>query len=327
MKQKAILLTGGCGYIGSHLIGLINTKKTKVVCIDNISNKSFERLQLFSNVDYYKNSISDKKTINEIFKKYSIDDVYHFAAFKNPHESNINHDKYIKNNLYNSITLLKSLVDKNIKNFIFSSSASVYGIQNYASLCNETMPSKPISIYGLSKSIFEQYLIQLSNMYNFRYGILRYFNVVGKNKKFKIKKKFNSSNSLFDNCSKSILNNKKILKVYGNDFNTKDGTAIRDYIHVCDLVKIHTLTMNYLNKKKTNLILNCGYGKGFSVLEVVKKFEEIYKRKINLKFVKRNMADPEKSIADINKMTKILKFNPIYDDLNLLIKSHMSFFE
>ena len=202
----------------------------------------------------------------------------------------------------------------------------MYGSQKFKKSYKESDRLKPISVYGKTKSLFEDHLEKKSKELNFNIGILRYFNVVGKKNNFNFKKSFKKSNSLFDNCAKSIIY-KKSVNIFGKDFNTKDGTAVRDYIHVSDLVKIHQLSMKYIKKNNKNLLLNCGYGKGFSVLNVVNTFEYLYNCKISKNIVKRNYMDPEKSIANVNKLTKLLKFRPTYDDLNKIIKSHVELFQ
>ena len=327
LKNKAIIVTGGCGYIGSHFLDLISNKRNTIICIDNLSGDTHYKIKKKLNkIIYYKKSITDEKSIKKIFDNFKIDDVYHFAALKNAIESNKLPSKYFQNNLYDSIKFLNLLKKYQIKNFIFSSSAAVYGSQKFKKSYKESDRLKPISVYGKTKSLFEDHLEKKSKELNFNIGILRYFNVVGKKNNFNFKKSFKKSNSLFDNCAKSIIY-KKSVNIFGKDFNTKDGTAVRDYIHVSDLVKIHQLSMKYIKKNNKNLILNCGYGKGFSVLNVVNTFEYLYNCKISKNIVKRNYMDPEKSIANVNKLTKLLKFRPTYDDLNKIIKSHVELFQ
>ena len=325
MKTKATIVTGGCGYIGSHLINsLIKKTKFKIICIDNHSGKSIYK---FNNkrVLYYKKNISDKKLINDLFNRYEINDVYHFAALKNVHESYVRREQYIRNNLIDSITFLNTIIDKKIKNFIFSSTASIYGSTKNKKNYRESESSLPMSVYALTKNIFEEYVYKISNIYHFNFGILRYFNVVGKSKDFNFRSSKDYSHSLFDNCCKAIIFRKK-MKVFGNDFSTKDGTAIRDYIHVEDLVEIHYLTLNYIKQNNKSLILNCGYGKGNTVLNIINKFEKLYGLPIKKIFVKRNKSDPENSVANIIKLSKVLNFKPTFNDLDYMIKSHMELF-
>lgn len=325
MKTKAVIVSGGCGYIGSHLINvLLNQTNLKIICIDNHTGKSVYK---FNNkrVSYYKKNIADKNLIKSLFKNYRIKDVYHFAALKNVHESNYQHEKYLNNNLFESIIFLKTLLDNKIENFIFSSSAAIYGSTKKKKSLKESDAANPRSVYGLTKSMFEEYIYQLSNMYRFNFGILRYFNVVGKNQDLNFKLNIDCSHSLFDNCCKSIILRKKI-KVFGNDFSTKDGTAIRDYIHVDDLVRIHFLALKFIKNNKKQIILNCGYGKGNTVLNIINKFEQLYTLPIKKTFVKRNELDPEISVADTMKLKRILNFKPAYQNLELMIKSHMNLF-
>jgi len=305
-----ILVTGGAGYIGSHLIERL---KKKVIIVDNLSTGSEELINkksLFINED-----ISNTDKIVNIILKFKIETIIHLAASLSVEESVSNPQKYYENNINGTISILKACKSSCVKNIIFSSTAAVYGDQKKGKY-NENDLTFPENPYGLSKLISEELIKKFCKLNKINYGILRYFNVVGSNYKKNIGQ-INSSDHLFKNCAKSIIKNKKI-KIYGTDYTTEDGTAIRDYIHVNDLADIHLIILNYISKK-FSITINCGYGHGYSVKNIVNEFLK-YNKKIKVIYQKRRSGDASKVIADSNILKKKFKWKPKFNNISKMVK-------
>ena len=212
--------------------------------------------------------------------------------------------KYFINNFINTKKLLEVCVKRGLKNFIFSSTCAVYG--NVSGKISEKKQTKPISVYGKTKLKCEKLIKIFSKKYKFNYGILRYFNVAGSDVKNKIGC-INKNNQLIKNLSTSIVKKKNKIYIYGNNYNTKDKTCIRDYIYIEDLSKIHNKLLETINNKNNSFLLNCGYGRGFSVLEVINSFEKLCKIKLKKIFLPRRKGDIEQIYSDTKKIDKILK--------------------
>ena len=314
------LITGGAGYIGSHVANLLIDKNYNVIVVDNLSTGN---LRLVPKKSYfYKCDISNNKKISNILKKHKIDLVFHFAGYKDVEESNKFPDKYIKNNLIKSKKFIKNCIKNNLNKFIFSSSASVYGNTDKDTL-KETDRLKPSSVYGKSKLKLEKYLIECGKKYKIKYIILRYFNVAGADSKLRSGLISKSSNNLIESIVKILNDNKKKFIINGNDYSTHDGTPVRDFIHVSDLSDIHYKSMKYLLKFNKSNIFNCGYGKGFTVLDAINVTNKFSKQKIKIKIGPRRKNDIEKSVANINKIKIYIKWKPKYDDLkNIILSSY-----
>ncbi len=315
-KINNILVTGGAGYIGSHIVEDLVKRKKNVFIIDNLVT-GFRRLivkgSTFINCDI-KNSAKVKK----IIKKYNIDSIIHLAAHLNVSEGEIKKKKYISNNIIGTRRLIESCKNSNVKNIIFSSSCSVYGSINGS--VNEKKKLNPQGHYAFTKYKGEQLIKKYAKKYNYRYAILRYFNVAGASDSNKIGEIQESYGHLIKNLAiQSLKKNPKIF-IYGNDYKTKDGTCIRDYVHVSDLADIHIRSLNFINLKSKSLVLNCGYGKGYSVLDIVNIFKKM-KKKLIFEFTKRRPGDVAKVYADTKKIKRILKWKPRYNNLNKILKS------
>ena len=265
------LVTGGAGYIGSTVSNLLLDLGHEVTIIDNLSTGLKKNIP--SKASFLKIDISDKEKINQIFSKKKFDIVLHFAAFINNEESIKQPKKYFDNNYLKGKIFFECCIKNKINKFIYSSTAAVYGNKNKP--VNEKDKLKPMSPYSKSKLRLENFLKKKNKIISCI--ILRYFNVAGSDKKlrcgFNIK---NSQNLILNLCSSSIK--KKFFVINGNDYDTRDGTTIRDYIHVEDLAKIHLLVANLVLKRKIFTVLNCGYGVGFSIKEILKKFNSISKK-------------------------------------------------
>lgn len=299
MKNK-ILVTGGAGYIGSKLSYDLTDMGFKVVVFDNLSTGSKKLLN--KKAKFYKLDISKSKNLKKIIKKEKINIIFHLAASLDVNESMKKPMKYYLNNVVGTENLLKSIHgNKSIRKFIFSSTCAVYGNVE-KELVDEKNNCSPVSHYGSSKLVAEKIIENYIKKNNCSAAILRYFNVIGADYKLRtgiIK----PSNQLVKKLSNNIKNKNYTVNIFGNDYSTKDGTCIRDYIDVNDLSKIHIDVMKKL-KIGNFEILNCGYNKGFSVLDIIKNFEIIIKKKIKTNIKERREGDVERIRANSNKLIK-----------------------
>lgn len=309
-KYQNILVTGGAGYIGSHITHKLNRK---LIVIDNLSSGS--RKMLNKKTIFINEDIRNTSKISKIIKKFNIDSIIHLAAHVSVEESVKNPNKYYNNNIEGTLSILKACKNSKLKNLIFSSTAAVYGEFESKKKYSEEDIKMPNNPYGISKLACEE-IIKNFCKNNINYAILRYFNVVGSDYKNKIGQ-IKSSDHLFKNCSRNIINNKNI-KIYGYNYLTKDGTAIRDYIHINDLTDLHILALNFISNNKS-LIINCGYGKGHSVKEVADEFLK-YNDSIKIKYCKKRMGDPTQIVADNSKILKIFKWKPKFNNLSVMVK-------
>ncbi len=294
--MKNILVTGGAGYIGSKVSYELKDRGYNVIIVDNLSTGN--KKQIGSNFTFYKVDLKKLNNLIKIIKKYKIHAIFHFAGLTNVKDSEKNKKKYYVNNVLTTVNILKLLKIFSIKYFIFSSSASVYG--NQKNICvKESSNKNPQSNYGKNKLTCENRIKLFSKKYKFNYAILRYFNVVGPDKKMRCGPLHNGS--LFSNISKAIKSKKKI-NIYGDNYNTKDGTAIRDYIDVNDLSELHILSLHKIMRK--SLVLNCGYNKGYSVLNVINTFNKLLKNKIKYLIKKPRPEDIEKIYANTELLRK-----------------------
>jgi UDP-glucose 4-epimerase len=299
-----ILVTGGCGYIGSHTcIELINAGHD-IVVVDNLCNSSLAPLKRIESIvnyaiPFYQVDVRDKKALIKIFQQYSFDGVIHFAGFKAVGESVQNPIKYYGNNIAGTLTLLEVMRDFNCKNFIFSSSATVYGNPDSLPI-KENFPLSTTNPYGRSKLIIEEFLqdIFISDD-SWNIVILRYFNPVGAHKSGLIgEDPKGTPNNLMPYISKVAAGKLEKLMIFGGNYETFDGTGVRDYIHVVDLAKGHIKALNALENKPKILIVNLGTGNGYSVLDIVKAFEEISGKLVPYEIVKRRPGDIASCYAD-----------------------------
>ena len=313
---KNILITGGAGYIGSHISEILTKKNKKIFIVDNLST-GHKRL-INKKAKFFKVDILKYKTINKIIVKNKIDSVVHLAAKLIIGEGEKKPKKYFKNNVLGTKNLLKACKNTSIKNFVFSSTAAIYKDGQYK--VDEKSKIKPKSIYGKTKIKAEEVIKNFCNKNNINYCILRYFNIAGASSSGKIGL-INKSDHLFKNFSREIMKNKPILKIYGNNYKTKDGSCIRDFIHVSDIAEIHYKVLEKINKLNNSKILNCGYNKGVSVLEVAKIFKKQTSKKTKIVFLKRRKGDLVKIIASNNKLKKFIKWKPKFNNLNTIVKS------
>ena len=316
MKDN-ILITGGAGYIGSKLSYDLTDKGYNVVVVDNLSTGSKKLIN--PKVKFIKANILDKKKIFAVIKKYKTKIIFHLAASLDVNESMIDPIKYYLNNVVGTESLIKDASKKNlIKKVIFSSTCAVYGDVK-KKFVNETHECSPVSHYGKSKFLSEILLKNYSKEYNFSVAILRYFNVIGADQSLRCGI-INDSNQLVKKLNRNTIKKNYEIDIYGNDYNTKDGTCIRDYIDVNDLSNIHIDVMKNL-KKNQSITLNCGYKNGYSVNDIVDNFEKCIDHKITRKIKKRRLGDIESIVSNNLKLVKFIKKQYRGDLTNSLINS------
>ena len=291
MPKAKALLTGGAGYIGSHIAKLLTKNGYDVIIIDNLysSNprKVYGRL--------YKVDLKEEETVSEILRKEKPDIVLHFAAFISVPESLEKPFLYYENNVGNTIKLLSALRKAGINNFLFSSSAAVYGIPDIIPI-SEAAELKPINPYGETKVIIEKILRDMARVKEINYISLRYFNVAGADPEGELGPTYKQPTHLIIRALKTAKGEYSHLEIFGTNYPTPDGTCIRDYIHVMDLAEAHILAMEYLLSKRESLVLNCGYGKGFSVKEVVSTVKKVTGIDFKVVETERRAGDPPKTI-------------------------------
>ena len=315
MKKKNILVTGGAGYIGSHTLVELYNSGYKPIVVDNLSNSSLNNITgaeqiIKSKIDFYEVDCTDFEQMNKVFKEQkNIDAVIHFAAYKSVEESVRQPNKYFSNNI-GSLEILIDLMNKfNVNNIIFSSSCTVYGTPEVLPV-NELAPfGKAESPYGETKQLCEK-LIEESGINSIS---LRYFNPVGSHPSILIGDcSADKPNNLVPIICEVASGKRKSMQIFGNDYNTHDGTCIRDYIHVVDLAKAHVMAVNHiLNNTKIKTAYNLGVGKGVSVLEVIYSFEKVNNLKISYELGPRRAGDVEQIYSDNTKINEELDWFPV----------------
>ena len=314
---KNVLITGGAGYIGSHVTEILVKKHKKVFLIDNLSTG--HRKLINKKAKFFKIDIHNKKKLKKIIEKYNIDSVIHLAANLIIEEGQKKPNKYYKNNVLGTKKLLDSCKNTTVKNFIFSSTAAIYKEGQYK--VSEKSIIKPKSVYGKTKIKAENQIKNFAKKNKLNYGILRYFNIAGSSPSGKIGLINRNSDHLFKNFSIELMKKKPKLKIYGTDYNTKDGSCIRDFIHVSDIAEIHYLILQKIDKLNISKILNCGYNKGTSVLEVANEFKRQSSKKIDILYANRRPNDLVKIIASNNSLNKFIKWEPKFNNLSKIVKS------
>ena len=313
---KNILITGGAGYIGSHISEVLIRNKKKIFIVDNLSTG--HRKLINKKAKFFKTSILDKNKIKKIIKENEIDSIIHLAANLIISEGEKYPKKYFRNNVLGTKNLLSACEKSNVRNIVFSSTAAIYKDGQHK--VNENSLIKPKSVYGKTKAKGEILIKSFCKKNKINYGILRYFNIAGSSPSGKIGL-INKSDHLFKNYSKEIMKQKPILKVYGNDYNTADGSCIRDFIHVNDIAEIHYKVLKKINKLNKSKILNCGYNKGTSVLEVAKEFKKQTSKNAKILIVNRRKGDLVKIIASNIRLKKFINWRPKFNNLNKIVKS------
>ena len=322
IQHLNILVTGGAGYIGSHTARLLVGAGHNVVTLDNLST-GFEE---FVQGKFVKGDLSDVDFLDKFFTEEKFDAVIHFAACLSVPESVANPEKYYTNNLVNSLNLLNAMKMHKVDKIIFSSTCAVYSDRASAPM-NEETAIEPASPYGESKAIFEKVLGDYANAFGIKSVSLRYFNAAGSSFDGILGPANPESSSLIPNVLNVALGKKDYLEVYGKDYNTSDGTGVRDYVHVLDLANAHILALDYLNEKTGSVaeIFNIGTGKGYSVLEVINQACDTTGKMIKFEVRDRRAGDPAEVYADTSKAEKVLGFHAEHSDLKTILDTHWAF--
>ena len=307
-----ILITGAAGYIGSHAaINFINNGYD-IVIFDNLETGHIETvktLEKIGNVCFEQGDLRNKEDLDKIFEKYNIDAVIHFAAFALVGESVENPSKYYRNNVYGTMNLLDSMVEHNVKKIVFSSTCATYGEPKYVPI-DENHPQSPINPYGNSKLCIEYMLKDYDTAYGLKSIRLRYFNVAGCDEKIRVGEWHEPETHLIPNILKSSFGENKTFKIFGNDYDTIDGTCVRDYVNVEDLAEAHRLAYLYLKENNKSDVFNLGTEQGDSVKQVFDTCEKVLEKNIPVETVERRNGDPAKLYANATKAKSILGWKP-----------------
>jgi UDP-glucose 4-epimerase len=316
-SKKRIFVTGGAGYIGSHVVKMLGENGYDILVYDNLSSgNSWAVLH----GELVVGDLADKENLIKILEKFRPDAIIHFAAFIEVAESVSNPLKYFRNNTANALNLLEAARLCGIGKFLFSSTAAVYGIPE-ANPVGESAPLKPINPYGASKAMTEKFLEDLAfGDDKFRYVSLRYFNVASADPDGKIGQAYRNPTHLITRAVKTALGDYPKLQVFGTDYDTPDGTCIRDYIHVVDLASAHLEALRFLMDGGESQILNCGYGRGFSVKEVLDTVKEVTGIDFRVEDAPRREGDPPALIADNRKIVSTFDWKPLYDDIKVIVR-------
>lgn len=312
-----ILITGGAGYIGSHVVKALGKLGHDLTIFDNLSTG---HRQAVTYGELVVGDLADKSTLETLFETKKFEAVLHFAGSIVVPESVSEPLKYYQNNTLNSHFLISLCQKYSVKKFIFSSTAAVYGMPQ-SGICAEDSQLSPINPYGHSKLMTEQMLKDVALSSDLRFVALRYFNVSGADPEGQIGQSFPEATHLIKVACEAACAKRDHLKVFGTDYPTADGSCVRDYIHVSDLADAHVKALDYLNADGKSDIFNCGYGHGFSVKEVVTLVKEITKVNFNVIESPRRAGDPASLTAKVDRIHSVLGWKPKYDDLKIIISS------
>lgn len=311
----AILVTGGAGYIGSHVVQALRAAGETVVILDNLSTGS--RLSVPPDVELITADLADASALDSVFARFPIETVMHFAASIVVSESMTDPLAYFSNNAANTLTLLRAMQKAGVGQLVFSSTAAVYGTPDIA-LVDETVPPSPISPYGCSKLICEMMMQATAAAHGLRYVALRYFNVAGAALDGSIGPRSPKATHLIKLACLAATGKVPEMQILGTDFPTPDGTALRDFIHVADLARVHLAALDYLRKDGAAVVLNCGYGKGHSVRQVIESVKRVGQVDFPVVECPRRAGDPPQVVADNSRLLKTLNWTPLYAELDLM---------
>lgn len=314
----AVMVTGGAGYIGSHMVLRLCDAGEDVVVLDNLTT-GFD-WAVDSRATLVEGNAGDVEFVTDIIAKHQISEIIHFAGSIVVPESVENPLKYYANNTATSRNLLDAAVQAGVKHFIFSSTAAVYGMPGLDPV-DEAEPLNPTSPYGRSKLMTEMMLADIAAAHPLTYGVLRYFNVAGADPMGRSGQSTPEATHLIKVAAQTALGQRDHMAMFGTDYETPDGTCVRDYIHVTDLVEAHALLLNHLRAGGESTTMNCGYGRGYSVREVVETVRAVSGVDLKVKEVGRRAGDPAAIVAKADKAREVLQWQPSHDDLSEIVKS------
>jgi UDP-glucose 4-epimerase len=311
-----ILVTGGAGYIGSHLIHELADAGERAVVLDDLSTGS--RSALPATVPLFVGDAGDQNLVSAIISEHEITGIIHFAGSIVVPDSLRDPLGYYRNNTMNTRSLLEAALKGGVRQFIFSSTAAVYGNPDNRPIA-ESAPTQPMSPYGTSKLMSEIMLHDVAAAHDFKYVILRYFNVAGADPKQRTGQSTPSATHLIKVAVETALGLRPRLDVYGTDYPTPDGTCIRDYIHVSDLARAHAAALAHLRGDGASMTFNCGYGRGYSVLDVIEATKRASGSDFTVRMAERRPGDPASLIADVRRIREVLNWSPQLDHLDTIV--------
>lgn len=320
MSQNGIMVTGGAGYIGSHVVRRLGEAGERLVILDNLSS-GFRESVLYG--DLVEGDTGDWALVAEVLRDYQVDTVLHFAAHTVVPESVTDPLKYYRNNTCNTRNLLECSARHGVAHFIFSSTAAVYGLPEGGQAWEDS-PAAPINPYGSSKLMSEIMLRDLCAANPMRHVILRYFNVAGCDPEGRIGLSSTNSTLLTKVACEAAVGKRESVSIFGTDYPTKDGTGVRDYIHVEDLAAAHVLALDYLRRGGASETLNCGYGHGYTVREMIAAVERAGGAPIDVIEAPRRAGDPAAVIAGAERVRELLGWAPLFDDLDLIARTALA---
>ena len=315
-EKSCVLITGGAGYIGSHAVIAFLDAGFEVVVVDDLSTG--RRDAVLPAADLVEGNMGDPGLITPLLKKRKVATVIHFAGSIVVPESVEKPLKYYENNTVAALHLVRSCVDAGVKSLVFSSTAAVYGIPEVIPV-REDAPTRPINPYGESKLMVEHILRDTAAAHNFRFAALRYFNVAGADLQKRTGQSTPNATHLIKVACQAVLGQRDHIRLFGSDYDTPDGTAIRDYIHVVDLANAHVLAVQALQGGPDSMTLNCGYSHGYSVRQVLDAVERVAGKTLKVQPAERRAGDPGELVADTARIRAQLNWSPQYDDLDQIV--------
>ena len=317
-NKPFILVTGGAGYIGSHTVFALQQAGYEPIVLDNLSSGNRDIVEDVLKAKLFIGDISDQHLLNQLFTTYNFAAIMHFAAYIEVGESVLFPEKYYRNNVAGTLALLESALSANVKNFVFSSTSAIYGVPNSTPICEEDSPN-PISPYAKSKLMVEEILADFDTSHNLKSVCFRYFNAAGAEPYGLLGEDRPLETHLIPLLLLTAMKKHESISLFGTDYQTHDGTCIRDYIHVADLASAHVLGMEYLLKDGKSQMFNLGNGKGFSVKEVIETVKKVTQREILVNETDRRQGDPPVLVGSSTKAKEILGWNPKYVNIEDIV--------
>ncbi len=315
-SPRTVLVVGGAGYIGSHMVWLLGQKGVDVVTLDNLSSGHRDAVL---HGQFVHGDIADRQILDKVFREHQFDAVMHFASFIQVGESMQDPAKYYQNNVVNTLNLLNAMCAHGVDKFIFSSTAAIFGEPEYSPI-DEAHPKRPINPYGWSKLMVEQALADYDRAYSLKSVCLRYFNAAGAHPDGLLGERHEPETHLIPLVLQAASGRRPHISVFGRDYDTPDGTCIRDYIHILDLAEAHWLALQYLQSGKESSAFNLGNGNGYSVESVIQTARRVTGETIPVQEGRRRLGDPARLVANADKIKQELSWQPAYADLDAIVE-------